>query len=232
MNKERLIAIAILLAFAVLAGWSYWTDGVIGVLFDSGSSSADKVEAMRAFFSAWGPMAPLAYIFLVIIETVIAPIPGAILYLPGGVIFGGFWGGTFSLIGNVVAAGVCCGLMRTIVGRTWTRDFFSEGRLLNLKKLILKHGILSVALLRVNPLTSSDIVSYAAGLTPISNSSVMIGTLFGMAPLCYIQSYLSMELFTVFPWLIWPLVVGCVLYAVLAALAIWRLRMPQPEETG
>ena len=103
---------------------------------------------------------------------------------------------------------------------------------MSVKEFILRHGVLSITLLRVNPLTSSDIVSYAAGLTPISTSAVMIGTLFGMAPLCYIQAYLSMEVFTVFPWLIWPLIVGCVIYAILAAMAIWRLKIPQVEETG
>ena len=110
--------------------------------------------------------------------------------------------------------------------------FFISQTLRCLKEFILQHGVLSIALLRVNPLTSSDIVSYAAGLTPISTSTVMIGTLFGMAPLCYIQAYLSMELFTVFPWLIWPLAVGCVIYAVLAAMAIWHLKTPQVEEAG
>ncbi len=232
MNKERVWAIVTLIGFGALVAWSYGSGGIIAVLFDVDANSAEKIEAMRAFFSSWGPLAPIAYIFLVVAEGVIAPIPGAILYLPGGVIFGGFWGGTLSLIGNVVAAGICCALMRTLVGRTWSRDFFTAGRLVNVKDFILRHGVLSIALLRVNPVTSSDIVSYAAGLTPISTTAVMIGTLFGMAPLCYIQAYLSMELFTVFPWLIWPLVVGCVLYAVLAAMAIWRLKGPQVEETS
>jgi len=232
MSRERFVAIGILGAFSILAGWSYWDGGVMAILFDTGTASSEKVEALRMFFNRWGPLAPLAYILLVVVEAVIAPIPGAILYLPGGVIFGGFWGGTLSLIGNVLAAGVCCALMRTIVGRAWSHDFFAAGRLLSVKEFILKHGVLSVALLRVNPLTSSDIVSYAAGLTPLSTSTVMLGTFFGMAPLCYIQSYLSMSLFTVFPWLIWPLIVGCVIYAVLAAMAIWKLRIPQTEESS
>ena len=232
MDRNRYGALIILAVFFGLAGWSYWNGGIIAVFFDGDTTSADKVEALRSFFSWWGPLAPLAYVFLVIVEAVIAPIPGAILYLPGGVIFGGFWGGTLSLIGNVVAAGICCRLMRTLVGQTWSRDFFAAGRLRRVKEFILKHGVLSIALLRVNPLTSSDIVSYAAGLTPLSTSTVMLGTLLGMAPLCYLQSYLSMGLFTVFPWLIWPLVVGCLVYAVLAAMAIWQLRIPQTEESG
>ena len=120
--------------------------------------------------------------------------------------------------------------MRTIVGGTWSTDFFSSRRPQSVQECISRHGTLSVALLRVNPLTSSDIVSYAAGLTSMSTSRVMIGTMFGMAPLCYIQSYLSVELFIAFPWLLWPLLIGCVLYAVLAVIAIRKLRIPQTED--
>ena len=233
MRRDSAIAASALLLVVAWAGWSYWTDGLIGILLGTGLSSAQKIEAMRAFFDGWGPFAPVMYVLIVVVEAVVAPIPGAILYLPGGMIFGGFWGGTLSLIGNIVGAGTCCFLARTIVGRTWSKEFFSEGKLRNAQDFILKHGILSIALLRVNPLTSSDIVSYAAGLTPLSTATVMIGSGIGMLPLCYAQAYLSMGLFTMFPWLIWPLAVGCAAYVIVGAVAIWKLRLPRAgaEET-
>lgn len=232
MRKDSIVAALLLLVVAVWAGWSFWTDGIIGILFDAGTDSADKVDAIRRFFDGWGVLAPVIYVLIVLVEAVVAPIPGAMLYLPGGMIFGGFWGGTLSLVGNILGAGACCFLMRTIVGRTWSKEFFSEGKFQNVRAFILKHGVVSIALLRVNPLTSSDIVSYAAGLTPLSTATVMIGSGIGMIPLCYAQAYLSMGLFTMFPWLIWPLAFACMLYAVLAVVAILKLRMPKsnPDE--
>jgi uncharacterized membrane protein YdjX (TVP38/TMEM64 family) len=229
VRKDSIVAAVALATLIAWVGWSYWTGGIIGILLDTDLASADKIAGMQAFFLDWGVLAPVIYVLIVVVEAVVAPIPGAILYLPGGVIFGGFWGGTLSLIGNIVGGGICCFLMRTLVGRTWSKDFFSSGKLKNVREFILKHGILSVALLRVNPLTSSDIVSYAAGLTPLSTATVMIGTGIGMLPLCYAQAYLSVGLFTMFPWLIWPLVIGCVLYAVVAAVAIWKLRLSRPD---
>ena len=44
----------------------------------------------------------------------IAPIPGTILYAPAGVIFGGFWGGVYSLIGNISGAALSFFLMRAL----------------------------------------------------------------------------------------------------------------------
>jgi uncharacterized membrane protein YdjX (TVP38/TMEM64 family) len=217
------------LGLSALAGWvlvSWVQGGVMALVLDTGMNSADKLEALRTYFEGWGLLAPLVYVGLVLVEAVIAPIPGAILYLPGGVVFGGFWGGTLSLIGNVLAAGLCCWLMRTVIGRAVFRESFENGRVPALRKFIVRHGILSIALLRVNPLTSSDIVSYAAGLTPLSVRTVMIGTLFGMAPLCYLQAYLSMELFETFPWLLWPFIAACGVYAVFIAYLVLRVSRP------
>ena len=92
MNREQLLATIALIAIFALVGWSYWSGGIIGVLLDPELDAATKVESLRAFFNGWGPFAPLVYILLIVIEVVVAPIPGAILYMPGGVIFGGFLG--------------------------------------------------------------------------------------------------------------------------------------------
>ena len=48
-----------------------------------------------------------------------------------------------------------------------------------------------VFLLRLNPLTSSDLVSYAAGLTHLPTWQLMLATLAGMAPLCFAQAYFA-----------------------------------------
>ncbi len=231
-GRHRLLAAVSLGLVAGWVAWSYWSGGIIGVLMNPGVDAEAKIIALRLSFEAWGPLAPIAYILFVIVEVVMAPIPGTILYLPGGVIFGGFWGGTFSLIGNTFGAGISCLLMRTLVGKAWSRDFFAKRELDRYEELLQRRGLLAITLLRVNPLTSSDIVSYAAGLTSISTAAVMLGTLAGMAPLCYIQAYLSMELFVVFPWLLWPLIIACVVYAVVAVSVILKLKDPPIEELG
>ena len=86
------------------------------------------------------------------------------------------------------------------------------GTLAELQKRLRRRGFLVVLLLRINPLTSSDLVSYAAGLTRIPIWHLMLATLLGMAPLCFAQSYLSAELFSAFPRMIYPLAIAGVLY--------------------
>jgi uncharacterized membrane protein YdjX (TVP38/TMEM64 family) len=83
-----------------------------------------------------------------------------------------------------------------------------------------------IVLLRVNPLTSADLVSYAAGLTSVSIWRVMVGTFLGMAPLCFAQAYFAEELFLHFPALLYPLAIVSVLYVTYAVWVISRLRAP------
>ena len=80
-----------------------------------------------------------------------------------------------------------------------------------------------IFLLRVNPLTSSDLVSYAAGLTRLSVWKLMLGTLAGMAPLCFAQAYLADGLLAAFPQLIYPLVAACVVYGLVVIWIVIRL---------
>ena len=84
--------------------WSYANDGIVWVLLRSGDTPEEKVAALRTFFDRFGVAAPVAYLGFVTLEVVVAPIPGTMLYAPGGVIFGGFWGGLLALSGNVLGA--------------------------------------------------------------------------------------------------------------------------------
>lgn len=224
----RWLAITFLVTLVALITASYMADGIAFVLLSPEIDNAQRVEALRDTFAALGGAAPLAYIAMVVIEVVIAPIPGTLLYLPGGIIFGGFFGGLWSLIANILGAGISCQLMRSIVGRRATSSFFEKHHLVKLRDLLENRGMLFIILLRLNPLTSSDLVSYAAGLTTMRASKVMVASGIGLAPLCFAQSYLAASLFDSFPWLIWPMLIACVLYVIGVVAILWRLGQKQP----
>lgn len=204
-----------------LVGWSYFSGGIFRVLVGS-SSAEEKVAALRAFFDGFGVAAPLAYLVFVIVEVVVAPIPGTMLYAPGGIIFGGFWGGALSLAGNVIGAGIACLLVRVFLGER-AGEFLERSALAKYEERITQHGGWVVFLLRVNPLTSSDLVSYATGLTRLPVWKLMLGTLAGMAPLCFAQSYMAEGLLTAFPRLIYPLVAACVVYGLVVVWVVINL---------
>jgi len=221
-SVARLLAIVIFLSIAFLFFLSYRSQGLAWTILNASLPSDQKLAAIRDAFHAWGTFAPLAYLGLVTGEVVIAPIPGTLLYLPGGMLFGGFWGGTLAIAGNTIGAGISCQLMRSLLG-TNARERIAQQRFFKLNRnRIERHGIAIVVLLRLNPLTSSDLVSYAAGSTEIPVHHVMIGTMIGIAPLCYVQAYMSMTLFEWFPWLIWPFVAMIAIYVGILFWLLWK----------
>lgn len=191
-------------------------------LVRSDQDAAWKVQRLQQFFEACGPLAPIAYVAFVTVEVVVAPIPGLMLYAPGGVVFGGFLGGLLSLTGNVLGAGIACGITRSI-GSSWLTQLFPEESLEKAQKELDRRGSWLIFLLRVNPLTSSDLVSYAAGFTRIPVWKVMFATAFGMAPLCFAQAWLAESLFVAYPWLLYPMLMAGAIYILAIILVIRRL---------
>jgi uncharacterized membrane protein YdjX (TVP38/TMEM64 family) len=211
---------SVLVASVVATCWSWWSGGIVFELMRGDLAAADKIVRLREFFDGFGAAAPLVYFLLVTAEVVVAPIPGLMLYAPGGVIFGAWWGGAISLAGNVAGAGVACAIARSL-GGDWLARWFTAEKLSRVSDGLEKYGGWLVFLLRLNPLTSSDVVSYAAGLTRIPVRTVMLATAAGMAPLCFAQAWLAESLLAAYPNLIYGLVIACGAYFVAV---LWVVR--------
>ena len=210
-------------AIAVFAaiGWvvaSYHRGGIVLSLVAASRNSDRSIEILRTYLAGWGPLGPFIYVALVVIEVLVAPIPGALLYAPGGAVFGGGVGGTLSLAGNVIGATIAC-LVPRLFGRRIEHLLDARG-LARYRGLIVERGVWVIFLLRVNPLTSSDLVSYAAGFVGMSPWKVAAGTFAGMAPLCYAQAYLADRLLRVLPGSMW---IVAALGAAYLGVVVWVL---------
>jgi uncharacterized membrane protein YdjX (TVP38/TMEM64 family) len=221
MRKSHLpwlVLVAILLP--MLDSWC--NDGIVAKLLDAQLSASERVLVLQHFFQEAGFFAPLAYVMFVVAEVIIAPIPGLMLYAPGGLIFGPWLGGFLAIIGNTIGAAISCALVRS-AGSGWLERISANTSIEKLQEQLNRRGFWMILLLRLNPLTSTDLLSYAAGLTRIPTWHVMLATGLGMAPLCFAQSWLSDGIFNRWPGLIWPLMIAGLLY--LAAVAVILSRM-------
>jgi uncharacterized membrane protein YdjX (TVP38/TMEM64 family) len=210
-------------AVVALVGWtlySYWSSGFVFVLFSGSPDDGPWLDRVRETVAGWGRWAPLVYTLAVVAEVIVAPIPGTLLYAPAGAIFGGFVGGTLSLAGNVIGAAICCVIGR-MIGDRMLAVRVDESQLARYRALLERRGLWLVLLLRLNPLTTSDLVSYGAGVAGVPPWKVALGTLFGLAPWCYAQAYFAERIFEVVPGR-WLILSGVLLLAALAAALVLR----------
>ena len=121
MRRGPVLVLILACSLAAWSVYSYWTAGFVYVLASGTPGQGPWLERVRETVAGWGRLAPLVYTLAVVVEVIVAPIPGTLLYAPAGAIFGGFVGGSLSLVGNVIGAAICCVIGQMIGGRVLAR---------------------------------------------------------------------------------------------------------------
>ncbi len=127
-----------------------------------------------------GAIAPIAFIIIYIIATV-AFLPGSILTLGGGVLFGVFQGSIYVFLGATIGA-----TLAFLVGRYLARGWISQKIAGNQKfsaidKAVGKEGLKIVLLTRLSPIFPFNLLNYGLGVTGVSLKDYVLGSV-GMIP--------------------------------------------------
>lgn len=178
-NKRFLLLLIILIT---LISYNYFSHGFIYDLANNNLS-----ETLN-FIKSFGDFSWLVYIFIIIIEVLLAPIPGLIINSAGGIIFKPFYGALLTLIGNILGASIAYFLAKRYAGFYFER-FIGEKKLEHFNKYNSKYGALVLFILRLNPITSSDIFSYLAGTIEMPYKKFIISTTLGILPTLILVSY-------------------------------------------
>ena len=136
---------------------------------------------MREHLRGFGPWAPVVAFVLIQLQAVLAPLPSFPVVYANGLLFGTLWGGLLSWVSVLVSAALCFGLARW-GGRPLVERLVSPSALRRADALFARHGALAVLLARLLPVTAFDLLSYAAGLTPMRLLPFLVATGIGMTP--------------------------------------------------
>ncbi len=136
----------------------------------------------------FGRFAPVLFMLLYAIGTVLF-VPGSLLTLAGGAMFGPIWGTLVNLGGATVGAALAF-LIARYLARDWVARK-SGDRLARLMRGTEEEGWRFVALVRLVPLFPFNLVNYAFGLTPIAFIDYVIASLVCMAPGAFAYTYLG-----------------------------------------
>lgn len=146
------------------------------------------VEEIRMFIKDFGLKAPLIFILLQISQAVIAPIPGFLFTIAGGIIFGAFLGAVLSIIGSMIGAMICF-LLAKKYGRPFINKIIKREDLGIVDDLFEKNGLLITTILRAIPVISFGLISYLISVTNINLKDYLIGTFIGLIPTIIFYTY-------------------------------------------
>ncbi|MEG5033913.1 TVP38/TMEM64 family protein [Microcoleus sp. AT3-D2] len=158
--------IALLLALLIVATRSAYVQDVLRTLLM-------RIEDL----GWWGPVAFVATYNLATVLFV----PGSVLTLGGGAIFGLWWGSVY-----VFAASILGAVFAFAIGRYLCRDrvvkyMESHPKFKALDRAVSQQGLKIVFLTRLCPLFPFNLLNYALGITQVSLKDYVLGS-FGMIP--------------------------------------------------
>ncbi|MBW4555270.1 MAG: TVP38/TMEM64 family protein [Trichormus sp. ATA11-4-KO1] len=150
------------------------------------SVNANSFNPQEVFRSAlqWidslGTVGAIAFMGLYIIATV-AFLPGSILTLGAGVVFGVVWGSLYVFIGATLGA-TAAFLVGRYLARGWVaRKIADNKKFAAIDQAVGREGLKIVLLTRLSPVFPFNLLNYAFGITGVSLKDYFIGSV-GMIP--------------------------------------------------
>lgn len=123
--------------------------------------------------------APITFVVIYSAATALA-LPGSLLTIAGGAVFGFWWGALLNSLGANIGANTAFGLAR-ILGRDGI-ERLAGTRIAGLDKVTAKHGFLGLLILRLVPLVPFNALNFGSGLTVLRWGHYAIATVIGILP--------------------------------------------------
>jgi len=163
----------------VAARGSSWLKIAAGLLLLA-RKAGDQLPALAEWVEGLGVWGPLAFIALYA-AGVVAFVPGSILTLAGGAIFGIAKGTLYVFVAAVIGSGVAFlvarhGMRGAIEGRVARNEKFAA-----IDRAVGEEGLKITFLLRLSPVFPFSLLNYALGLTGVRFADYLIAS-FGMLP--------------------------------------------------
>lgn len=148
------------------------------------------VSLVKGYILSFGALAPIVSFLLMILQSVMAPLPAFIITFANAGLFGWVKGAMLSW-SSAMAGAVLCFFIAKFYGREAVEKLTSKFALESIDNFFAKYGKYAILIARLLPFISFDIVSYAAGLTSMSFWSFFIATGIGQLPATIIYSYIG-----------------------------------------
>ena len=176
MNNSRLIRILLILGL------------LVGITLAIVYRDRFDAVALEAWINDAGVLAPIVFMLIYALATVLF-LPGSVITLAGGALFGPVLGTFYNLTGATLGA-VLAFLISRYLASDWIADK-AGGRVRQLINGVEGEGWRFVAFVRLVPLFPFNLLNYALGLTKIRLLHYLIATYIFMLPGTFAYTYLG-----------------------------------------
>ena len=150
----------------------------------------DLLRSLLRWISGVGPLAPLIFIGMYIVAPVLF-VPGAILSIGAGTVFGLLMGTIYVSIGATLGA-TCAFLVGRYLARGWVaKKLEGNEKFKAIDRAVAREGWKIVGLARLSPFFPFNLLNYAFGLTEIRLKDYFFATWAGMIPGIVMYVYLG-----------------------------------------
>jgi uncharacterized membrane protein YdjX (TVP38/TMEM64 family) len=125
-----------------------------------------RLGELREWILSLGALGPLVYILIYIVAVVLA-IPGSVITIMAGVIFGSVLGIATVSVGSTIGASLAFLVSRHIAREAIAQKFADNKKFHHLDQLTKEHGAIIVAITRLIPLFPFNLLNYGFGLTRV-----------------------------------------------------------------
>jgi uncharacterized membrane protein YdjX (TVP38/TMEM64 family) len=174
--------------------WRRWV-GLLGVaaalvtvaiVVDVGPLLSDVIEGI-AGLGAWGP---LLFVLAYVVAAVFF-VPGSVLTLGAGAVYGVLWGSVYASIGATLGA-TAAFLVGRYAARNWVaKKMQAHRKFAAIDQAVGDEGWKIVVLTRLSPIFPFSLLNYAFGLTQVKLGSYVLASWLGMIPGTLLYVYLG-----------------------------------------
>ena len=174
-----LVVFIVLITAIVVATWP-----TLSIVFEPGG-----VETLIELITSQGPLGVLILLGMQLLQIIVAFIPGEVVQIAAGMMYGPLWGSVVILVGCVLSSMVVYELVHKL-GAPFVRSMVGEKQLLKFRQFELsgKFGV-TVFILFLIPGFPKDVLTYIVPLSDMNLRTFLLLSTIGRTPGVIISTY-------------------------------------------
>ncbi|WP_442909384.1 TVP38/TMEM64 family protein [Halovenus sp. HT40] len=150
-------------------------------------------QLLRTWVGQFGIFAPIVFVIIQAAQVVIAPIPGQVIALIAGYLFGPVAGTVYSFTGVLIGSTIAF-LLTKRYGRTFAENVLHDDVLTRFDGFVERVGIPGLLLFVLIPGLPDDIICFLSGLTTWSLRTFLVVITIGRLPAYFLTVYAGGQL--------------------------------------